>query len=240
MVFTLLGVKIVTLLQWKGALSHPFFIPEDPRWPSLAGISAFLFIIALWFKLLTFKILIIGNVVLPYVLTSWSSDLLLESNEGRMTIRVQNNIITAFKIFLISESMIFFSCFSGCTDIGLLPNIFLINNFPPNGALPIFPFGIPSSNLFLLLYSSLPLQGGQIWIKLGVKGRTNEGLSHALGTGVLFLVLQLKEYTAAFFTLSDSIFGSDFYGTSGLHGLHVTTGLLGFSNLESSLNKDEG
>ena len=97
--------------------------------------------------------------------------------------------------------MIFFSCFGGCIDIGLLPNIFLINNFPANGSLPIWPFGIPSSNLFLLLYSSLPLQGGQIWIKLGVKGRSSEGLSHALGTGILFLDLQLKEYTGAFFTL---------------------------------------
>ena len=136
--------------------------------------------------------------------------------------------------------MIFFSCFFGCTDIGLLPNIFLINNFPPNGALPIFPFGIPSSNVFLLLYSSLPLQAGQIWIKLTVKGRTNEALSQTVGTGLLFLVLQLKEYTTAFFTLSDSIFGSDFYGTSGLHGLHVTTGVVGFSNLEGQLKKDKG
>ena len=157
------------------------------------------------------KILIIANLVLPLVLSSWCSDLLVESNEGRMGYRVQNNIITGFKIFLISESMIFFSCFGGWLDIGLLPNIFLINNFPPNGALPIFPFGIPSSNVFLLLYSSLPLQAGQIWIKLTVKGRTNEALSQTVGTGLLFLVLQLKEYTTAFFTLSDSIFGSDFY-----------------------------
>ena len=157
-----------------------------------------------------------------------------------MGYRVQNNIITGFKIFLISESMIFFSCFWGCLNICLLPNSFLINNFPANGSLPMWPFGIPSSNLFLLLYSSLPLQGGQIWIKLGVKGRSSEGLSHALGTGILFLDLQLKEYTGAFFTLSDSIFGSDFYATTSLHGLHVTTGTLGFTNLACSLRKDKG
>ena len=157
-----------------------------------------------------------------------------------MTIRVQNNNITGFKIFLISESMIFFSCFWAVLDIGLLPNIFLINNFPANGSLPIWPFGIPSCNVFLLLYSSLPLQGGQIWIKLGVKGRSVEALSQGIGTGVLFLGLQLKEYTAAFFTLSDSIFGSDFYGTTSLHALHVTTGTLGFSNLACSLRKDKG
>ena len=91
-----------------------------------------------------------------------------------------------------------------------------------------------------MVIASLPLQGGQIWIKLGVKGRSSEGLSHGLGTGILFLGLQLKEYTAAFFTLSDSIFGSDFYGTTSLHGLHVTTGTLGFTNLACSLRKDKG
>ena len=136
--------------------------------------------------------------------------------------------------------MIFFSCFWGCLNLCLLPNSFLINNFPANGSLPIWPWGIPSSNLFLLLYSSLPLQGGQLWIKLGVKGRSSEGLSQGLGTGSLFLGLQCKEYTGAFFTLSDSIFGSDFYATTSLHGLHVTLGTLGFSKVGSSLRKDKG
>ena len=186
------------------------------------------------------KIYLAANLGLPLVLTSWGSDLEVESNEGRMTIRVQNNNITGFKIFLISESMIFFSCFWAIIDVGLLPNIFLINNFPGNGSLPIWPFGIPSCNLFLLLYSSLPFQGGQIWIKVGIKGRSLEALSQGIGSATLFLGLQLKEYTAAFFTLSDSIFGSDFYGTTSLHGLHVTQGTLGFSNVELSLRKDKG
>ena len=41
-------------------------------------------------------------------------------------------------------------------------------------------------------------------MKLGVKGRSSEGLSQGLGTGSLFLGLQCKEYTGAFFTLSIS------------------------------------
>ena len=59
---------------------------------------------------------------------------------------------------------------------------------------------------------------------MGVKSKTIHSLSQALGTGVVFLELQLKEYTAAFLTFRDSIFGSDFYGTTCLHGLHVTNG----------------
>ena len=65
-------------------------------------------------------------------------------------------------------------------------------------------------------------------------------MNQALGTGVVFLELQLKEYTAAFFTFRDSIFGSDFYGTTCLHGLHVTTGSTSFGILWCSLNNNEG
>ena len=72
---------------------------------------------------------------------------------------------------------------------------------------------------------------GQLWIKMGVKSKTIHSLSQALGTGVVFLELQLKEYTAAFLTFRDSIFGSDFYGTTCLHGLHVTTGSTSFGIL---------
>ena len=75
---------------------------------------------------------------------------------------------------------------------------------------------------------------------MGVKSKTIHSLSQALGTGVVFLELQLKEYTAAFFTFRDSIFGSDFYGTTCLHGLHVTTGSTSFGILWCSLNNNEG
>ena len=39
---------------------------------------------------------------------------------------------------------------------------------------------------------------------MGVKSKTIHSLSQALGTGVVFLELQLKEYTAAFLTFRDS------------------------------------
>lgn len=45
-----------------------------------------------------------------------------------------------------------------------------------------------------------------------------------LGCAVLFLELQLFEYYAADFYLSDGIFGSVFYMLTGLHGFHVLLG----------------
>ena len=95
-----------------------------------------------------------GLIALLYMLYfkfSWINDLQKESNEGGMTIRVQKNIITGFKIFLFSEIMVFFSCFWVFIHFGLVPNIFVWMNFPPKGIVAIFPFGIPLANVLILL-----------------------------------------------------------------------------------------
>lgn len=44
--------------------------------------------------------------------------------------------------------------------------------------------------------------------------------------GALFLFLQYNEYYNGEFTIADSVFGSVFYMTTGLHALHVIAGVL--------------
>ena len=110
----------------------------------------------------------------------------------------------------------------------MVADAFVLMNFPPKGIVGLIPLGIPLANVLILLYSSLPLQAAQIWIKKGVRSRTLECVAQAIGSGVLFLYLQLKEYTTAFFTISDSLYGSGFYCTTGLHGIHVSIGTLAF------------
>jgi heme/copper-type cytochrome/quinol oxidase subunit 3 len=88
----------------------------------------------------------------------------------------------------------------------------------------IYPFALPFSNLFILLFSSLPLQSTLIFIKTGLKVKTLEGLGQNIACGFLFIVLQFKEYIYAYFSISDSIYGSIFYFTTGLHGFHVFIG----------------
>ncbi len=62
----------------------------------------------------------------------------------------------------------------------------------------------------------------------GVKSRTLEGVAQTIACTGLFLFFQLKEYTTAFFAISDSMYGTGFYSATGLHGLHVGFALLGY------------
>lgn len=44
--------------------------------------------------------------------------------------------------------------------------------------------------------------------------------------GVAFLVFQVFEYIASFFSIADSVYGSLFFSLTGLHGFHVLVGVL--------------
>ena len=84
------------------------------------------------------------------------------------------------------------------------------------------------SNVILLLFSSLPIQSASIFYKIGFLSSSVEQLTQCISCGMLFLILQIKEFLYAFMSLSDSMIGSIFYFTTGLHGAHVFMGLLSF------------
>lgn len=43
---------------------------------------------------------------------------------------------------------------------------------------------------------------------------------------IIFTLLQYYEYSEAAFTMSDSVYGSAFFASTGLHGLHVIIGTI--------------
>jgi len=99
-----------------------------------------------------------------------------------------------------------------------------------------YSYSIPFSNLCILLFSSLPLQSTQIFIKIGFLNKTIESIGQSLSCGILFIILQLKEFLYSYFSLSDCLIGSIFYFTTGLHGLHVIIGSFLFFLILFSFN----
>jgi len=114
--------------------------------------------------------------------------------------------------------MIFLSLFGSFLNHTLLSLTF--------SSLFVIYFAIPFSNLLILLYSSFSIQSSLIFMKFGFLLNMVEGLSQTIGIGILFVVLQFKEFLYSIYTYSSSFLGSILYFTTGLHGIHVLIGLL--------------
>jgi len=82
--------------------------------------------------------------------------------------------------------------------------------------------------VFKALFSGVPIQASQLFLKIGFLINTIEGVGQCLSCGSLFIILQLKEFLYSYFSLSDVMIGSIFYFTTGLHGFHVLFGSFGF------------
>ena len=89
-------------------------------------------------------------------------------------------------------------------------------------------FSIAWSNALILQLSSLPIQSSQLFIKNSDSSYAIESLGQGMLCSFLFISLQLSEMLYSYYSFSSSMIGSIFYLTTGLHGLHVLIGSLGF------------
>ena len=53
-----------------------------------------------------------------------------------------------------------------------------------------------------------------------------DGVFYCIILAIIFTALQYYEYSEAAFTMSDSVYGSAFFASTGLHGLHVIVGTI--------------
>jgi len=87
-------------------------------------------------------------------------------------------------------------------------------------------WGIPLLGSCVLLASGVVITLGHHATLLGHKDLVLVSLLFTVLLGALFLFLQLNEYYYGEFTIADSVFGSVFYMTTGLHAIHVIFGVL--------------
>jgi cytochrome c oxidase subunit 3 len=100
------------------------------------------------------------------------------------------------------------------------------SSWPPLGIDALNPFGIPLLNTLLLLSSGAFITYSHHALINGNRKGAIDGAAWTIVLAVIFTALQYFEYAEAAFTFSDSVYGTTFFASTGLHGLHVIVGTI--------------
>ena len=150
----------------------------------------------------------------------WFRDIILEATYlGDHTTQVQKGLTIGVILFIVSEVFAFFSVFWAFFHSSLSPNIEIGGVWPPQGIEALSAFGIPLLNTFLLLSSGSTITYGHHALIKGDRKKAIIGGLLTIILAIVFTALQYVEYFNASFTITDSVFGTTFYASTGLHGL---------------------
>ena len=129
-------------------------------------------------------------------------------------------------LFIISEAMLFFAFFWGFFHASLNPVPEIGCVWPPKGIEALNPFHVPFLNTLVLVHSGAMVTWAHYSVLAGNRRDAISALIFTILLAVFFTFLQAYEYVNAPFGLSDNVYGSVFFMTTGLHGFHVIIGTL--------------
>lgn len=211
----------------KQVKNHPYHLVDIRPWPLLSSIRAFTIIIGLikWFHLYDTNLLLIGVLINSLVIYQWWRDITRERTyQGLHTIKVTIGLRWGIILFITSEVFFFLAFFWRFLHSSLSPRIELGLNWPPKGIKTFNPLEIPFLNTLILLSSGLTVTWTHHRVIENDFDNSVKSLSLTGLIGILFTILQAFEYKESQFTIADGIYGSTFFITTGLHGIHVIIG----------------
>lgn len=232
--FSLFDIDMKKLKNSKSfkAEFHGFHIVEPSPWPfATASAIAQLVMLCLYFFhyfIITKTWIFITFAAFSLSIGMWFRDVVIESTfQGMHTLIVQKMLRAGFVLVLLSEAMFFFGFFWCFFYVAISPSIWIGCVWPPLGIQPIHPFGIPLLNTIVLVSSGITATfSHRSILRVDTRTEVSRGLEASIVFGVVFTMLQIWEYINAPFSISDGIYGSIFFVSTGFHGLHVMVGTL--------------
>nr|ARH54187.1 cytochrome c oxidase subunit 3 [Coleoptera sp. 1 AH-2016] len=207
--------------------THTFHLVDQSPWPILSSLSLFSSMMGMikWFHLSDpnlIKLSIFTNII---IMIQWWRDITREGTfQGLHTFQVTMGLQWGMILFIISEIFFFFAFFWAFFHSSLSPNIDLGMIWPPKNIVTFNPSEIPLLNTLILISSGISVTWAHHSIMENNYNQTIISLMITVFLGGYFSFLQGYEYLEAEFTIADSTFGSTFFMTTGLHGLHVLIG----------------
>lgn len=224
--------------------NYDIFLVEESKQPwrvSLGIMNLMLGIVlglnGIWYGKI---IIILSSISMIISIYNWDQEVKRESlYRGGYTSKVHKMLMEGFIWFIISEVMVFGSLFFVLGYSAINPSIELGRKYVSAGIIEIDYMSIPLFNTVLLFLSSVTITIGQYKL---VEGRKQETILYIWITillNLIFSYLQGFEYFYADNSMSDGIWGSNFFMTTGLHGLHVIIGtILAFKSLWKVINNE--
>lgn len=212
-----------------GVQRHPYHLVDQSPWPLFTGISTFILTTGSVAYMHNYAgggyIFALGVLTLIGVAANWFRDIVREATfQGHHTKPVQNGLKEGMILFIVSEVMFFFAFFWAFFYFSLNPSIALGGVWPPKFFVILNPLEIPLLNTAILLTSGAAITWAHHALVWGSKFQTFYALSITILLAFFFTGLQAFEYINAPFSISDSVYGSIFYLTTGFHGFHVFVG----------------
>jgi cytochrome c oxidase subunit 3 len=152
----------------------------------------------------------------------WFRDIIIEGTFlGHHTKKVVRGFVMGIALFILSEVMAFFSVFWAFFHSSLSPAIEIGGAWPPLGIETLNPWGVPLLNTALLLSSGAFITFGHHGLIGGSRSSSIDGTLATIFLALLFTSFQWIEYADSSFSMADSIYGTTFFSSTGLHGIHV-------------------
>ena len=210
---------------------HSFHLVDPSPWPIIASLGALMFTVGMVLYMHRFLgggwLVITGLSTILYVMFTWWRDIIREATfEEQHTAVVQRGLRLGMILFIVSEIMFFFAFFWAFFHSSLAPTFNIGGVWPPQAIQVIQTSGLPLTNTFFLLSSGATVTWAHHAIIVRAKRQAIIGLLLTILLATIFTVFQGLEYFEAPFSISDSVFGSCFFLTTGFHGFHVFVGTI--------------
>lgn len=208
---------------------HKFHLVDPSPWPLVASLAALMLTTGLVLYMHRvwggWELITNGLALIFYVMYVWWRDIVREATyENHHTVKVQRGLRLGVILFIVSEVMFFFGFFWAFFHSSLSPVFNLGGVWPPVSINSISCYMTPLTNTVVLLSSGATITWAHHAVFLKAKRHSVVSLLYTVFLAVLFTYFQGVEYVSLPFNISDSVYGSCFYMTTGFHGFHVFVG----------------
>ncbi len=233
-------------------VQHHYYVPQPSPYPVLLSVALLVMGLGLGLRVNGIGVgtgfLLTGAAILLFVLFGWFGKIISES-EGGLYRGWEDRSFRLGMAWVIASEVVLFTAFFGVLfyerEIAVpwlasfgaqfTPWPGFASVWPTSGpaGLPFTPMhatGIPAVNTIILLTSGVAVTWAHWGLRRGNRIQLIVGLLLTIALGLLFLSLQAIEfhnaYTELGLKLGSGVYGATFFALTGLHGFHVTLGVV--------------